>query len=180
MPLAELALPSRLDQLLVGLAGEDVAGFAALRLLETAGWVFLRYYGVAAKLRRQQLGLRTWQLLTRSLAAAGWPSRIALEAEDPADAPGDAAEQAVRRGRIVFWERCGAVMLPVPRYVMPALTPLGTAEPMILMSADPDRPAGPRGAALAELVRAIYHEHYRAAGHPLAVAALRSITTARS
>jgi hypothetical protein len=67
-------------------------------------------------------------------------------------------------------------MLPVTGYVMPALTPLGAAEPMILMAADPDASAPPRAAGLAELVRAIYAEHYRlAAGHLLITAALDSI-----
>jgi hypothetical protein len=176
VPLPELAAPHPKDQLLVGLVEDDVAGFAALRLLDTAGWAFLRYYGVATQRRRQRLGLRFWQLLTSSIAAAGWPARIAFEVEDPADAPGDPAEQDVRRGRIAFWESCGAVMLPVPRYVMPALTPLGAAEPMILMAAGPDQPARLSVTALAELVQDIYAGHYRlAAGHPLTKAALESI-----
>ncbi len=176
VPLAELMAPGPTDQLLVALASDDVAGFAALRLLDSVSWAFLRYYGVAMERRRQRLGLRFWQLLIPSLAAAGWPVRIAFEVEDPADVPGDPGEQDVRRGRIAFWERCGAVMLPVAGYVMPALTPLGADEPMILMAADPDAPVPPRAARLAELVRAIYAEHYRlAAGHSLITAALDSI-----
>jgi hypothetical protein len=176
VPLTELAAPGPQDQLLVSLFGDDVAGFAGLRLLTTAGWAFLRYYGIATERRRQRLGLRFWQLLTASLAAARWPTRIAFEVEDPADAPGDVAEQDVRRGRIAFWENCGAVRLPVPRYVMPALTPLGAAEPMILMAAGPERPARLGADGLTELVRAIYAEHYRlAAGHPLIASALGSI-----
>jgi hypothetical protein len=176
VPLPELATPGPKDLLLAGLVGDDVAGFAALRLLDTVGWVFLRYYGVATKRRRQRLGLRFWQLLTPSLAAAGWPARIAFEVEDPADARGDPAEQDVRRGRIAFWESCGAFMLPVPRYVMPALTPLGAAELMILMAADSDGRGHPGPAALAGLVRAIYAEHYRLEpGHPLITGAVDSI-----
>jgi hypothetical protein len=176
VPLSELAAKSSRDQLLVGLAGDDVAGFAAVRWLTTAGWVFLRYYGVAAKLRRQRLGWRFWQLLAPLIAASGWPARIAFEVEDPADVPGDYAEQAVRRGRIAFWESCGAVTLPVPLYVMPALTELGTAEPMILMCADPEQPAGPPAADLAVLVEAIYAEHYGLPpGHSLMTAAVESI-----
>jgi hypothetical protein len=179
VPLAELAAPGPQDHLLVALTGEDVAGFAALRLLDAVRWAFLRYYGVAANRRRQRLGLRFWQLLTPSLAAAGWPARIAFEVEDPAHSPGDPAEEDVRRGRIAFWESCGAVTLPVARYVMPALTPLSSAEPMILMAADPDGPARPGAAGLAELVRAIYSEHYRLEpGHSLITTALESIATA--
>jgi hypothetical protein len=180
VPLPELTTPSPQDRLLAALVGDAVAGFAALRLLDTAGWVFLRYYAVAAKRRRQRLGLRFWQLLSPSLAAAGWPTRIAFEVEDPADARGDPAEQDVRHGRIAFWESCGAVILPVPHYVMPALTPLGAAEPMILMAADSAGPARPGATALAELVRAIYVEHYRLEpGHLLLAAALDSIAADR-
>ena len=176
VPLRELAAPHPKGQLLVGLVGDEVASFAALRLLDTAGWAFLRYYGVATQRRRQRLGLRFWQLLTPLIAAGGWPTRIAFEVEDPADTPGDPAEQDVRRGRIAFWEGCGAVMLPVPRYVMPALTPLGAAEPMILMAADTSAPTCPGAAGLAELVQAIYTEHYRLEpGHALITAAIDSI-----
>jgi hypothetical protein len=176
VPLAELTAPGRRDQVLAGLVGDVVAGFAALRLLDTVGWVFLRYYAVAAQWRRQRLGLRLWQLLSSSLTSAGWPARIAFEVEDPADARGDPAEQDVRRGRIAFWESCGAVILPVPQYVMPALTPLGAAEPMILMAAYPAGPDRTGTAGLSELVRAIYGQHYRLApGHSMITAALDSI-----
>jgi hypothetical protein len=176
VPLPQLAAPGRRDQLLAGLLGGDVVAFAALRLLDTAGWVFLRYYGVGAQRRRQRLGLRFWQLLAPSLAVAGWPARIAFEVEDPADACDDPAEQDVRRGRIAFWESCGAVMLPVPGYVMPALTALGAAEPMILMAAGSAGSASSDPAGLAELVQAIYAEHYRLEpGHSLIAAALNSI-----
>ena len=178
VPLPELVTPGPRDQLLVALTGDDVAGFAALRLLDDVRWAFLRYYGVAADRRRQRLGLRFWQLLPPSLTAGGWPARIAFEVEDPADAPGDPGEQDVRRGRIAFWQSCGAVPLPVASYVMPPLTPLGAAEPMILMAADPDGPRRPGPAALAELVRAIYGEHYRLEpGHSLMTAALESIAS---
>jgi len=180
VPLAELAEPSQGDQLLVALDGADPVGFAALRLLDRAGWTFLRYYGVAADRRRQRLGLRFWRQLTASVGASAWPGRIAFEVEDPAGAQGDLAEQAVRRGRIRFWESCGAVSLPVPAYVMPAMTKIGEAEPMILMAAGPDRPGSIGPDNLAALVRAIYTEHYGLAPeHPLAVAARASIGSGR-
>src|SRR5215472_2199599 len=180
VPLPELAAPSPQDQLLAGLAGDEVTGFAALRLLDTVGWVFLRYYAVATNRRRQRLGLRFWQLLSPWLAATGWPTRIAFEVEDPAEARGDPAEQDVRRGRIAFWESCGAVILPVQRYVMPALTPLGAAEPMILMAAGSADHLRSGATALAELVRAIYVEHYRLEpGHLMLAAALDSIAARR-
>lgn len=180
VPLAELAAPSPSDQLLVALEGKAPAAFAALRLLDRAGWTFLRYYGVAAERRRQRLGLRFWHQLIASVGASAWPDRIAFEVEDPAGAHGDLAEQAVRRGRIRFWESCGAASLPVPGYVMPAMTEIGEAEPMILMSAGPGRPGRVDTDCLAALVRAIYTEHYRLAPqHPLAAAALASIGPGR-
>jgi hypothetical protein len=64
---------------------------------------------------------------------------------------------------------------------MPALTPLGAAEPMILMAADSDGPAQPGAAGLAKLVRAIYAGHYRLEpGHSLITAAVDSITAGSS
>ena len=140
VPLAELTVPSPHDQVLVGLVGDVVAGFAALRLLDTVGWVFLRYYAVAAQCRRQRLGLRFWQLLSPSLTSAGWPARIAFEVEDPADARDDPLEQDVRRGRIAFWESCGAGILPVPRYVMPALNAQGALELSVVYIFKKERP----------------------------------------
>lgn len=181
VPLAQLAVPGPRDQLLVALDGQDAVGFAALRLLGTAGWVFLRYYGVAADRRRERLGIRFWHEIRPAIIASGWPDRIAFEVEDPAAAHGDLAEEAVRQGRIRFWESCGAARVPVPGYVMPAMTEIAEPEPMILMVANAgrSRELGPDG--LAALVRAIYTEHYRLTPeHPLATAALGSIGSGRA
>ena len=148
-----------------------------MRLLSGPRWAFLRYFGVAADRRRSGIGLRFWQLLTESVVDLGWPARIALEAEDPAEAAGDPAEQEVRRGRIGFWAKCGASALPVPGYAMPALTKIGSAEQMVLMAFDPA--AGSPGVAdVSDLVQAIFTEHYGLAPrHPIVSAALASIGT---
>ncbi len=176
VPLATLAAPAPRDQLLVALADAEPVGFAACRLLPRASWVFLRYFGVAADRRRQRLGIRAWRQLQRAVADSGWPARIAFEVEDPAEVAGDAAERQNRQDRIAFWRNCGAEILPVAGYVMPALTELGEPEPMILMAADPDREVPLAAADLAVLVRAIYTEHYQFAGQdPLVAAAVASV-----
>ena len=175
VPLTRLAAPSPRDRLLVALEGRDPVGFAAIRLLAVPRWSLLRYFGVAADRRRSGYGLRLWQLVAESVADLGWPARIALEAEDPADAAGDPAEQEVRRGRIGFWSRCAARALPVGSYVMPALTDGGHAEPMVLMAVDPGA-GSPSLADMSHLVRAIFTEHYGlAATDPVVTAALDSI-----
>jgi GNAT superfamily N-acetyltransferase len=177
VPLAELAADSPRDRLLVALDGGDAVGFAALRLLSAPRWAFLRYFGVAADRRRTGLGLRFWQLLTQAVTDLGWPASIALEAEDPAHAASDPAEQQVRLGRIGFWTRCGASPLPVTGYMMPALTDIGHSEPMVLMAFDPGA-GSPSPADVANLVRAIFTEHYGLTGrHPIVLAALESIGT---
>jgi hypothetical protein len=176
-PMAELAVPTRRDRLLVALDDGEPVGFAAVRLLTGPQWVFLRYFGIAASRRRSGLGLCLWQLLTESLADLGWPARVALEAEDPAEAAGDPAEQEVRRGRIAFWARCGANPLPVPGYAMPAVTEIGSPEQMVLMAFDP-RAGSQAIADVSDLVRAIFAEHYGLAPeHPIVSAALASIGT---
>ena len=175
IPLAQLAAPSPRDRLLVALEGRDPVGFAAIRLLAVPRWSLLRYFGVAADRRRSGYGLRLWHLVAESITDLGWPARIALEAEDPADAAGDPAEQEVRRGRIGFWSRCGARALPVGSYVMPALTDGAHAEPMVLMAVDPGA-GSPSLADISGLVRAIFTEHYGlAAADPVVTAALDSI-----
>jgi GNAT superfamily N-acetyltransferase len=167
VPLADLATASARDRMMVALDNDNPVGFAALRLLGAAGWVFLRYFGVAADHRRQGMGQRFWRLLQPELAASGWPARIAFEVEDPQEACDDPTESAIRRNRISFWERCGAQILPVAGYVMPALTDIGAPEPMVLMAAIPERGNAlpDRGDALtatelSALVAAIYQLHY--------------------
>jgi len=176
VPLADLAVPGSRDQFLTALDGDDPVGFAALRLLAAPRWAFLRYYGVAADRRRRGYGVRFWHQLAPMLVPLGWPARIAFEVEDPADAHDDAAERAIRRGRIAFWERCGAAVLPVPGYVMPALTSIGHPEPMILMGSDPEACWPLPGPELAALVRAIFTEHYGLPpDHRLVTGAIASI-----
>lgn len=181
IPLAELAASSPRDRFLTALDGGEPVGFAALRRLSAADWVFLRYYAVATQRRRSGVGLRFWRRVGPTLAAAGWPARIAFEVEDPADVPDDEAERQIRLSRIRFWESCGAVAQPVPGYVMPPLTDIGYAEPMVLMAAEPGQ-AGPLdNDALAQLVRAIYTEHYGlSVRDPLVGGALASIGQARA
>lgn len=179
VPLAELATPSPRDRLLVALEAGEPVGFASLRLLHDGGWVFLRYCAVAAARRRAGLGLLFWRQLRQAVAGGGWPARIAFEVEDPAHADGDTGEQAIRHGRIGFWRNCGAIELPVPSYVMPALTALGEPEPMVLMAFDPQQRAL-SSADLSDLVCAIFTRHYGLdRQHLLVRAALDSIGTGR-
>jgi len=176
VPLAELAEPSARDVLLVALDSGEPVGFASLRLLAGVDWVLLRYYGVAANRRRQRLGSRFWQQLRPAVVSLGWPGRIALEVEDPAGASDDPAELAIRRGRLEFWRNCGATVMPVPRYAMPAITELAEPEPMLLMAAEPQGSDRLTAAELTALVRAIFTQHYRLAlSDPLAAEALASI-----
>jgi|SRR5580693_3999594 hypothetical protein len=176
VPLAELAEPSARDLMLVALDGSDPVGFASLRLLAGVGWVMLRYYGVAASRRRQRLGSRFWQQLRPAVVSIGWPGRIALEVEDPREVRDDAAELAIRRGRLEFWRNCGARVLPIPRYVMPAITERAEPEPMVLMAAEPQGSDRLTAADLSALVQAIFTQHYGLAlSNPLVAAALASI-----
>jgi hypothetical protein len=172
VPFAELSAAGPADALHVGLDDDGPVGFAAVRLLDSAGWVFLRYFAVAAQRRREHLGQRQWRLLRTSVEEDGWPSRICFEVEDPAVAAGD-QQLAGDEGRIRFWQSCGASLLPVPGYVMPALTSHADPEPMLLMAP---------GAAeltpgqLTELVLALYDQRYGLPpAHPLVQRAVSSI-----
>jgi hypothetical protein len=176
VPFDELAMPSPADLMLVAIDGPEPVGFAAMKLLEQARWTFLRYYGIAWDRRREGVGQWFWQRLPPAVIAAGWPARIVFEVEDPRDAVGDDEELRVRTGRISFWERCGARLLPVDGYVMPDLAGLATPEPMRLMTFDSTSVAELGPAELAALVIALYTERYGlSASHPLALQALASI-----
>lgn len=174
VPFAELATPAPGDMLVAALDGGEPVGFAALRLLDAAGWTFLRYYGIATGRRGAGLGRRFWRLLRPAVEEAGWPARIAFEVEDPAHATSDDARE-VAVARIAFWTRCGCQVLPVTGFVMPDFTGHSSPEPMLLMAIDPARVSW-SAAEVEEFVVAIYDGRYRfGREHPMVIAALASI-----
>jgi acetyltransferase (GNAT) family protein len=159
VPFAELAQCGPRDALHVGLDGDAPVGFAAVKLLDPAGWVFLRYFAVDSARRRQRLGQRLWRLLRDSVAADGWPERMCFEVEHPAADDIGEHDRAVREGRVSFWRSCGTVPLAVPGYVMPDITGAGGSEPMLLM-APAATAARTDASGLAALVLAIYTQRY--------------------
>lgn len=177
VPFADLTQAGDVDQTLVALDGAQAVGFAALRLLTSVQWSFLRYFAVARPRRSQGAGRLFWQLLKPSLSAGGWPGRVVFEVEDPDDAAGDGAERVIRERRISFWMRCGAGVLAAPGYVLPDYTGSGMTEPMLLMAGDTDAAPALAGDELRRLVLAIYTDRYGlAADHPLVAGTLASIS----
>jgi hypothetical protein len=176
VPFRELTQTGDADQTFVAMDGQAPVGVAALRLLGSAGWSFLRYFAIAGERRSQGLGRQFWPLLHRSLREHGWPASIIFEVEDPGEAAGDQAQQETRERRISFWTACGACLLPVPGYLLPDYTGSGTTEPMLLMASAPA--AGPpvHGDRLRGLILAIYTDRYGLAPDgPLVSRALASI-----
>jgi GNAT superfamily N-acetyltransferase len=175
VPFTELAAAGPADDLLVGMAGGSPVAFAAVKLLADAGWVFLRYFGVARALRGQGVGLRFWQQVVPAVRRLGWPDRIAFECEHPEHAQ-DAGERRVCTGRIEFWQRCGCFLLPVADYVMPDISGIAEPEPMLLMAWDPGAGGRLTAAETRDLVLALYQRRYRLApDDPLISRALASI-----
>jgi hypothetical protein len=176
VPFADLAADDARALLVCALEDSDPVAFAASMLLEEGGWVFLRYYGVAAARRRQGLGLRFWQLLRPALLQAGWPGRIVFEVEHP-DHAQDEDEHGIRLGRIEFWRSCACALLPVSGYAMPDVS--GTAqppEPMLLMAGGFDLSAGLQASELAQVIRQIYVARYGLrSDDPLVTTALASM-----
>jgi len=174
VPFGELAATGPADILLAAVDGDEPVGFAAARKLGTAGWTFLRYYGIAAERRGTGLGQRFWRLFGPAVQAAGWPARIAFEVEDPEHMASHGTRQTAA-ARIAFWSRCGCRLLPVAGYVMPDISGLGPPEPMLLMASDPAMATIP-GGDIADLVLAIYQGRYQLGPeHPMVLAALASI-----
>jgi len=175
VPFTELATAGPADELLVGMADGSPVAFAAVKLLADAGWVFLRYFGVARSQRRQGIGLRFWQQLVPAVHRLGWPDRIAFECEHPEHAP-DAEEREVCSARILFWQRCGCFLLPVADYVMPDISGIAEPEPMLLMAWDPGADGTLPTAETRDLVLALYQRRYQLAlDDPLIRRALTSI-----
>jgi hypothetical protein len=181
VPFRELTADGDVDRTLVALDGQAAVGFAALRLLRSVEWSFLRYFAIDASRRGQGVGRQFWDLLPGCLRAGAWPRRIVFEVEDPAEAAGSAAERVIRERRIRFWTGCGARLLPVPGYVLPDYTGSGMTEPMLLMAGGPDATPVVERDELRSLVLAIYTDRYGLPGtHPLASRALASIPAAKT
>lgn len=127
-------LRAPLDDLLADIAlvlmDTEPLGLAVLRPLGDTGWVFLRYFTVGEKGRG--LGEQLWTQLRTAMTGAG-RTRIVYDVEDPAEHGISAAEESIRRRRIAFYRRLGAVLLPVNGFLPPQAT---AACPMLLMAAD--------------------------------------------
>ncbi len=175
VPFSELARPLDADLTFAVLEGGVPAGLAALRLLTSADWSFLRYYAITSQRRGHGLGSQFWHLLIQALRDEHWPTSVIFEVEDPCDASASEPERVIRQRRISFWRACGARQLPVPGYVLPDYTGSGITEPMLLMAATPATAPPGRGDQLLTLVRAIYSDRYGlAADDPIVIGALAS------
>jgi GNAT superfamily N-acetyltransferase len=178
VPFSDLIQSGTVDRTFVATDGDSPAGVAAVRLLGSVQWSFLRYFAVAAERRSHGLGRHFCQVLRESLAAGGWPARLIFEVEDPAEAGGDKAERVIRERRISFWTACGARLLPVSAYVLPDYTGSGMTEPVLLMAAASAAGTDVRGDRLRELVLAIYTDRYgMAPDDGMVTRALASIAT---
>jgi hypothetical protein len=177
VPFGELTQAGDVDQTFAAMEGEVPAGLAALRLLGSAGWSFLRYFAISKERQGQGLGGQFWPLLNLSLREHAWPASVIFEVEDPGEASIDAVQRVIRERRISFWTACGARLLPAPGYVLPDYTGSGTTEPMLLMASVPAAgPPVPQGGQLRGLVLAIYTDRYGlTADDPLVSEALASI-----
>jgi len=178
VPFSELTRPGEADQTFVAMDGTAPAGVAALRLLRSVDWSFLRYFAITGKRRSQGLGRQFWQFLHLALRKEAWPVCIIFEVENPSETNGDKAERVIRQRRINFWTACGARQLPVSGYVLPDYTASGTTEAMLLMAATPAAVSAVQGDQLRKLVRAIYTDRYGLPPNdPLVSRALASIAT---
>jgi GNAT superfamily N-acetyltransferase len=141
--------------------GRQPCGFAMLRQLGATGWTYLRYFVIEQRVRGQGLGGTMWDRLIARLRADGCTLLI-FDVEDPGEPGCGPAESQVRSRRVGFYQRHGAVVLPVRGY----RTPHGSADdgwaPMLLMAAPvaAGRPAPGVGQARA-IVSAVYQHRWR-------------------
>lgn len=162
VPFRELVEGARSgDELaLVGLEDGRPMGLAFLSGLVSAEHLFLEYFAVASDLRGGGRGGSLWTAVRDELARREPGRPIVLEVEDPAEEQIDAAEAEHRVRRVRFWEKAGAIVLPVEGYLIPDVGGDGT-EPMLLMwmpgRADDEHPRDER---LLALILALYEAGY--------------------
>jgi GNAT superfamily N-acetyltransferase len=148
--------------------GWQPCGFAMLRRLGGTGWTYLRYFVVDQRLRGQGFGGIMWDLLTARLRAEGG-TLLVFDVEDPGEPGYGPAEAQVRTRRVGFYQRHGAVVLPVRGYRTPHG---GTGDdgwaPMLLMAAPVAAGGAAPGAGEAgAIVSAVYQYRWRLEpGHP--------------
>jgi hypothetical protein len=137
------------------LLDSEPRGLAVLRALGDTGWVFLRYFVVGT--RGQGHGEVLWTRLRAAMSGAGF-SRIVYDVEDPAEHGIPAEEETIRRRRIAFYTRLGAVLLPANGY----LPPHGDdTHPMLLMASETSRGTDPiLGEDLRGVMLAVYRHRY--------------------
>lgn len=84
VPFADLTETGDVDRMFVALDRAGPAGFAALRMLPSASWTFLRYFAVAAPRRNQGTGRQFWPLVRASVSAAAGPAGSSSRSKIPA------------------------------------------------------------------------------------------------
>lgn len=134
------------------------------------GWTYLEYLAVDAARRGGGLGGRLWRGIVDRLPRRA--PRMVMEIHDPAGAPAASGERETRERRQRFYERLGAVALPVRGYVMPGRDDPPTAYPGLLLAWSPDG-ALPTGDEVLGVVRSLHHNAYGLPdGHPFTAAVL--------
>lgn len=157
-------------QTLVMFEGSMPVAFAALAWPGPDGWTYLEYLAVDAARRGGGLGRRLWRGVTARLPESA--PRMVMEIHDPSGAPAASAERERRERRQRFYERLGAVVLPVRGYVMPGRDDPPTAYPGLLLGWAHDGRL-PEGAELSAIVRSLHHTVYGLpADHPFTAAVL--------
>lgn len=134
------------------------------------GWTYLEYLAVDAARRGGGLGGRLWHGIVERLPARA--PRMVMEIHDPSGAPAASAERETRERRQRFYERLGAVALPVRGYVMPGRDDPPTAYPGLLLAWSPDGRLPDRDEVL-RIVRCLHENAYGLpADHPFTAAVL--------
>ncbi|GAB3893719.1 hypothetical protein GCM10029964_070960 [Kibdelosporangium lantanae] len=120
--------------------------------------MFLRYFVVGS--RGGGLGGRMWSLLRSAL---GPTTPVVFDVEDPGEPGISAEEKAIRQRRIAFYNRLGAVLLPVTGYSPPHGD---STDPMLLMATE--------STEASRTVRAVYQHRYGLGeDHPIVARTLR-------
>ncbi len=162
----------RETRLFVSILDNKLAGFASVTLLANSDALYLGYIATKAKLRNNGIGATILQNLKSKFQSEAKARGLIFEVEP--EAIQVSPEMTIRKRRIEFYKRNGAVMVDCAlKYKMPDQNAKGAVDMLLMWLPFDNSPYPPCGQKLEEYIKQIYIQVYnRKSDDPLLIEVL--------